>query len=296
MSKNITIAQYVKSDIVREQAEKLLGKRAGQFIASVSSLVNSSPLLAECEPKTVLSACMTAASLDLPISQSLGFAYIIPYKKQAQFQMGYKGYIQLAQRSGQVTRINATDVREGEIVSIDRLSGDITFNWIQNADDRNNAKVIGYVAYFRLVNGYEKMLYMTSEELQAHGKKFSQTARKNYGLWVDEFDAMAKKTVLKLLLSKDAPLSTDMVRAIEADQAVIDGEKTTYADNKPETTKEKVAENERSFILEHIADSKTIEELRQVDDAMKQYIEDAEVCKAYNDRATELELGIDTNN
>lgn len=228
----LTLTQYVKQDAVTTRLNELLGKRAPQFVTSLVSAANANTLLANCAPETVLTAALTAASMDLPINQNLGFAYLIPYKNKTgevcQFQMGYKGFIQLAQRSGYYKTINATDVREGEIVKNDRLSGEIEFNWIENEAERAKAKVIGYVAYFKLLSGFEKTFYMSAEELKSHATKYSKNfAKYNSGLWADNFDAMAKKTVLKLLISKFGPLNTQLEDAIQKDQTV-DGE---YVDN-----------------------------------------------------------------
>lgn len=229
---NVSIAQYVRSDAVSGRIENLLGKRAPQFITSLVAVVNQNQMLADCKPETVVTAALTAAAMDLPINSNLGFAYLIPYKNKSgnacQFQMGYKGFIQLAQRSGYYKTINATDVREGEVAKNDRLSGEIEFKWIENETEREKAKIVGYVAFFKLLNGFEKSFYMTIDELKAHANKYSKNfAKYNSGLWADNFDAMASKTVLKLLISKFGPLSTQLEEAIQKDQTV-DGE---FVDN-----------------------------------------------------------------
>ena len=194
---NLSIAQYVRQDAVSKRLNELLGKRAPQFVTSLVSAVNANTMLAGCKPESVLTAALTAASLDLPINQNLGFAYLIPYKNKTgevcQFQMGYKGFIQLAQRSGYYKTINATDVREGEMTGFDRLSGELSFEWLDGAE-RSKAKVVGYVAYFQLLNGFEKSLFMTTEELEKHAQKYSKNyAKYKTGLWADNFDSMAKR-------------------------------------------------------------------------------------------------------
>lgn len=229
---NLSLAQYVKNDAVNKRLNDLLGKRAPQFVTSLVSVVNSSQMLANCQPESILTAALTAASMDLPINQNLGFAYLIPYKNKngevCQFQMGYKGFIQLAQRSGYYKTINATDVREGEIKKNDRLTGEIEFTWIEDEEVRSKAKVVGYVAYFKLLNGFEKTLYKTVKELNDHANRYSKNfAKYGSGLWADDFDSMSKKTVLKLLISKFGPLNTQLEEAIRKDQTV-DGE---YVDN-----------------------------------------------------------------
>lgn len=232
VNQNLPILKYVKQGPIERRLDSLLGKRAPQFVTSLVSAATSNQKLSGCKAESVLTAALTAASLDLPINQNLGFAYLIPYKNKTgevcQFQMGYKGFIQLAQRSGYYKTINATDVREGEIAKKDRLSGEIEFSWIENESERAKTKVIGYVAYFRLLSGFEKTFYMSKDELQSHATKYSKNyAKYNSGLWADNFDAMAKKTVLKLLISKFGPLNTQLEDAIQKDQT-IDGE---YADN-----------------------------------------------------------------
>lgn len=239
MSNNqLAVTHYLRSKSVQQRVEELLGKRAGQFTTSLMSAVNSNPVLQQCSPDTVLKAAITAASMDLPVNQNLGFAYLIPYKNkgvyEAQFQLGYKGFIQLAQRSGQFKRINVTDVRDGEYKGEDRRSGEIQLEFMEDGKERANTKVVGYLAYFQLLNGFEKELYMTTEQLTKHGKRYSQSYKKGYGLWVDEFDTMAAKTVLKLLISKYGALSTDMQEAILADQSVA-GDDYDYVDNQEDS-------------------------------------------------------------
>lgn len=226
------VVQFVRNVSVQDRINNLLGKRAPQFVTSLVTAVNENQKLAECEPQSVLNAALTAASMDLPINQNLGFAYLIPYRNKTgtvcQFQMGYKGFIQLAQRSGYYRTINAEVVKEGEIKSINRLSGEIDFDWIDDSAKRADAKAIGVVAYFKLLNGFEKSFYMSVDEVMTHAKRYSKNfAKYGTGLWADDFEAMAKKTVLKLLLSKYGPLNTQLQDAIKFDQQV-DGE---YEDN-----------------------------------------------------------------
>ena len=214
----------------KKRFEEILGKKAQAFISSVINVANS-PGLKGCEPDSVVSAAVVAATLDLPIDPNLGFAYIVPYNterdnvpiKLAQFQMGYKGFIQLGQRSGQYKTINAVEVFENEIQSINKLTGEIKFN----DNPKPSTKVVGYVAYFSLLNGFEKAMYMTREQLELHGKRYSQSykSKKNWvvkqSLWTTDFDTMATKTVIKRLLSKYGPMSIEMQIAIQADQAVV---------------------------------------------------------------------------
>lgn len=261
----LTAKSLFARDDVKAKFQELLGKRAPQFMTSVLHIVNSSDLLKKAEPTSVYQCAALAATLDLPLNQNLGFAYIIPYNEKAkgdkparvvaQFQIGYKGFIQLAQRSGQFKTISATPVYEGQLIEENPLTG-FVFDWKQKKSD----KVIGYAAYFQLLNGFEKTLYATVVELEAHGKKYSQSFKKNYGLWMDNFDSMATKTVLKLLLSKFAPLSIDMQRAVVTDQSIVndfEAQDVTYIDNEVETVNPEV---ERITLM--IGDAKTIEDLQ----------------------------------
>lgn len=282
------LRSLMQSDYVQERFKDVLGKKSQGFITSVLSIASNNELLAKAEPKSVLNAAMTAATLDLPINQNLGFAYIIPYNDRkmnqvvAQFQMGYKGFVQLSMRSGQFSTINVTDVREGEIIGTNRLTGEIKFEW---KEDRDSLPVIGYVAYMRLINGFEKSLYMTVKELREHGTKYSQTAKKGYGLWNDDFDAMASKTVIKLLLSRYAPLTTEMQTAQLADQAIISDEgEYSYIDNEALTPDEIAEDKERQRIIKHIHESKTLDELTQCEE----YIVDDSTRELFENKKAEL--------
>ena len=234
--------QTITATNTQEYLSQVLGEKKASFVSNLASLVSNNQSLQECEPLTILYAGLKATALDLPLDSNLGFAYVIPFKdnKQnrvvAQFQIGYRGFLQLAQRSGQFETINVRDVREGEIISEDFVSGSMIFEKLKVS--RETAKVIGYVAYFKLINGFQKTSYWTVEELELHGKKYSQTFKKGFGLWKDNFNAMGKKTALKLLLATYAPLSVEMQRAIKSDQSVIKSEKEEeieYVDNESET-------------------------------------------------------------
>lgn len=223
------IKAFFEGQQVKSKFQELLGSKAQGFITSVLQVCFSNDLLKDAEPQSVYQAAAIAATLDLPINNNLGFAYIVPYKGKAQFQLGYKGFIQLSQRSGQFKTISASPIYEGQLIEENPLKG-FVFDFSQKTSD----KVIGFAAYFSLINGFEKTLYMTVEELNKHGVKYSQTARKGFGLWKDDFNAMAQKTVLKLLLSKFAPLSIEMQKATLADQSVIKDAETMdveYIDN-----------------------------------------------------------------
>lgn len=259
MSNQLTTKDFFNRDTVKAKFQELLGERASAFMTSVMQCVSSNDMLKEADPVSVYQAAMVAATMNLPINNSLGFAYIVPYKTKqkdgtyvtlAQFQIGWKGFVQLAQRTGQFETLNVTDVREGEIKSHNRLTDDIEFDWIQDEEERLKRKVIAYIAYFRLKNGFEKSWLMYVPKLQEHGKKYSQTFRKGFGLWNDDFDSMARKTAVKLLLSKFAPLSIDMQTAIISDQSVIRDSETMdveYVDNDMQYAQEASEENKAAI-------------------------------------------------
>lgn len=227
-TQQLTVKSLLSQESVKERFKNILKDRAAGFMANLAVVVANNDMLAKCDPVSVISAAVISASIDLPIDPNLGFAAIVPYGRQAQFQIMYKGFIQLAIRSGQYLTINSAPVFEGELVKIDRVKGEFTFDY----DKRTSDKVIGYTAYFKLINGFEKTLYMTVQEVNNHGKRFSKSYQKGFGIWVDDFDSMAQKTVLKRLLSKWGILSIEMKDAIMYDQAVFKNEETfTYADN-----------------------------------------------------------------
>lgn len=227
-TQQLTVKSLLAQDSSKQRFETILKDRAAGFMANLAVVVANNEMLAKCDPDSVISAAVISASIDLPIDPNFGFAAIVPYGRQAQFQIMYKGFIQLAIRSGQYMTINSAPVYEGELVKIDRVKGEYTFDY----DKKTSDKVIGYTAYFRLLNGFEKTLYMTALDVNKHGKQFSKCYQKGYGLWVERFESMALKTVLKLLLNKWGILSIEMKQAIMYDQAVFkDEESFTYADN-----------------------------------------------------------------
>lgn len=234
----------IKNERTQDYLRQVLGKNATGFVTSLTSIVSNNANLQRCEPLSLMYVGIKAAALNLPLDPNLGFAYAIPYynskerKTEAQFQMGYKGFVQLAIRSGQFKAINVTDVREGEYQGEDLLTGELR---LASVDGREQRAVVGYAAYMRLVNGFEKSVYWSREKVEAHARTYSQTlsSDKEYirkqSKWTTDFDAMAKKTVLKMLLSKYAPLSIEMRDAIQADQAVFTAEgEGKYLDN-PDT-------------------------------------------------------------
>lgn len=225
----------------QDYLNKVLGEKKNSFVNNISSLVANSAALQACEPRSIIYAGIKATALDLPLDPNLGMAYVIPFRNnrkgttEAQFQIGYRGFIQLAVRTGLFRTINAEEVKEGELQEWDMLTGEIRFIPQPN---REALPTIGYVAFFRLSNGFEKTLYMTKEGIEAHAKQYSQTySSRNDNVqrsskWATDFDAMARKTVIKLLLSKWAPLSIEMRDAVTSDQGVIDENgRAQYVDN-----------------------------------------------------------------
>ena len=232
----------------REQAQKsmqmMLGSKMQGFVTSVLSAVNNNALLKKCNPDSIYTSALAAASMDLPINSNLGFAALVPYKMECTFQIMAKGLTQLAIRTGQYKNIEVHEVYEGEITSCKKFRGEYEFG------DKTSDKVVGYMAYFSLMSGFEKYLYMTVEEIRAHGKRYSKVYNIPNTLWQTNFDAMAKKTVLKLLLSKYGILSIEMQRAIKFDQGKIkngqdlvdiDDAEVEYLDNENDAVDEKKA-------------------------------------------------------
>lgn len=225
-----SVKTLFQTDNIKKRFNDLLGEKSQGFISSVLQIVNNNELLSKADPSTVLNAAATAAILDLPVNPNLGFAWIVPYKGQAQFQMGYKGYVQLAQRTGQYQRINVVCVYENQYKGFNALTEDLEADFSVDG----NGSVVGYAAYFRMNNGFEKLVYWTKDMVISHAKKYSQSYGKKFSPWsdVDKFDAMAMKTVLKNALSKWGILSIKMQTAIEADQSVQkEAGKYHYVDN-----------------------------------------------------------------
>ena len=231
MSEEKQIAQTDKSvkalfanEQVAAKFKEVLGAKSAGFIASVLQIASLN-LPKNVEPKSVLNAALMAATLDLPVNNNLGFFYIISYNQKqgdgsylpvAQAQLGYKGFLQLAQRSGLYENISATPIYEGQLKSTDPLTG-YEFDFTKKDSD----KIVGFAGYFSLLNGFKKTFFMSTEEMQAHGLKYSKTYSSASSLWKKDFIGMGNKTVLKLLISKFGPLSIEMQKAITADQAVL---------------------------------------------------------------------------
>ena len=254
----------VENTRTQDYLASVLGSKKETFVSNMVALVSSNKMLSECDPSTVMFSCLKASALSLPLDQSLGMCYVLPYRDNknntsvATFQLGAKAYIQLALRSGQFKKMNVRDVREGEIVGEDFASGEMLFKKLEK--DRESAPIVGIISMFELVNGFSKQLYMTVEELEIHGKRFSQTYKKGYGLWAEKDNkiAMYEKTCLKRLLSKFAPLSIEMQDAIQSDFAVLgENNKIRYVDNEDDAIDlEKASQIAEKFADYEVVDSK----------------------------------------
>ena len=259
----LSVAAQVKSmisqDAVKKKFTEVLGQKAPQFLASITNVVAGSAQLKKCPATTIMSAAFVAATYDLPIDSNLGFAAIVPYNNnkynqqtrqwekhpEAQFQMMYKGFIQLAIRSGYYEKMNCSVVYKDELVSYNPITGEVEFvtdfsKCTQRAEGKSE-NIAGYYAWFKLLTGFRKELFMTTAEVENHARKYSTAYRydlennKKGSKWTTDFEAMALKTVIKMLLSKWGILSVDMQRAIQDDQKVYDEDgEGSYGDNQPD--------------------------------------------------------------
>jgi recombination protein RecT len=207
-----TVKGILSMDAYKKRFEEVLQKKAPQYMSSIINLVNSDQNLQNVQPMTVIASCMVAATLDLPVDKNLGYAWIVPYGGKAQFQLGYKGYIQLALRTGQYKAINALPIYEGEMIEWNPLTEKLVIDFTKKESD----KIIGYAGYFELINGFKKTVYWTAEQIIKHKNKFSKS---DFG-WKKDFDAMALKTVIRNMLSKWGILSVEMQQAFTNDDRV----------------------------------------------------------------------------
>ena len=241
-STGANIATFLTRDAVQTQINNVVGGQNGQrFISAVVSAVNNNPGLQKCTNQSIFSAALLGEALKLSPSPQLGHYYMVPFNVKgedvAQFQLGYKGYIQLALRSGQYRKLNVLAIKEGELVRFDPLNEEITVNLIQDEEIREETPTMGYYAMFEYTNGFRKAIYWSKPRMERHALKYSQgyRAKKGYTFWEKDFDSMAYKTMLRQLISKWGIMSIEMVTAMDSDMAVIneDGSKN-YVDN-PET-------------------------------------------------------------
>ena len=233
---------YLGNEMVKKSIANAIGEKDTQaFISSLVSAVNTNPELSKCTNSSLLSAALLGHSLKLPQSPQLGMFYFVPYKSkngttEAQFQISYKGLLNLAQRSGQYRKIHVTDIREGELKSYDPIEDTYEFDPVTDISKRLELPVIGYYAYYELLNGYKEKLFWSKEKMEAHAKKYSASYRNGWSssIWKTDFDKMAYKTMLRQLISK-APMSVEMTMAYTADQAVLDENlNPMYIDNVPD--------------------------------------------------------------
>lgn len=231
---------------VKQKFEEMLGKRSSQFMTSITSVVSNNALLQKADVNSIIMGSAVAASMDLPLNANLGYAALVPFNSKdgcfAQLQVMVKGWTELFLRSGQCQSIICETVYEGQLVKKNKFTGEYVFD----EDAKTSDKIIGFMAYFRLTNGFEKYEYMTIEEIKAHAQKFSQTFRRGGGIWKDHFEEMAKKTVLKRLITKWAPKSIEMQRMAMFDQSVVNGDindidnaQAFYADNQKDEHRER---------------------------------------------------------
>lgn len=238
-------ASFINQSAIQSRISKTIGSERGQrFITAIVSAVNNNPQLAECTNDSIYSGALLGESLNLSPSPQLGHYYLVPFNdknkgKVAQFQLGYKGYLQLAIRSGYYKKINVLDIKEGELIKYDPLNEEIEINLIEDEETREKTKTIGYYAMFEYTNGFKKTLYWSKSKMQEHAKKYSQGYKADlskgtsYTFWSKDFDGMAFKTMLRQLISKWGIMSIEMQNAIEKDMAVISEDGSVdYVDNK----------------------------------------------------------------
>ncbi|MDR0462757.1 MAG: recombinase RecT [Pseudomonadales bacterium] len=310
---SVSIGQYLTLDTVQKQIDDILGSRKQQFVTSLTALVNGDEKLQACSRPSILAAALTAAALDLPIEKNLGLAYIIPYEKNkkieipgkngksimkwekdqpvATFQMGYKGFRQLALRTGKYRFINATEIIADEFQGINRVTGEVMIKHL-NEEEREGKEIVGFLSYFQLTEGFESYLYMSNKDLSEHGLKYSQSYKyskkqnKKDSLWETDFESMALKTVTKLNLSRNGLITTELQKAITLDQSAItnDGE-VEYPDNRKPSAAELAQRTEDERVLKHISIAKTVDELRQCEQALS-----GETRPNYEAKLKELEV------
>ena len=227
----------MKDTRTQEYLASVLGNKKDSFVTSLISAVANNEALQACEPMSILYTAMKSTALGLPIDQSLSYAAMIPFKDGktgktlCQFQIQRDGWMELLMRTGQVKFVANEVVHEGELVKHNKFTGEYVFD----EEAKKSDKVIGYMAYIKLTNGFEKTVYWTVEECRAHALRYSQTYKKGYGVWKENFDAMALKTVLKHIIKKYAPKSVEVLSAISDDQSVSnENGDTAYRDNEPD--------------------------------------------------------------
>jgi recombination protein RecT len=243
------VKSYLSQETVKNKFNEVLGSKANQFMTSITNAIGSNNSLQKCEANSIMSSALVAATYDLPIDSNLGFSALVPYWDgknkvyKAQFQMMYKGFVQLAIRSGAYENMNVSEVYEDELIDFNPITGELkltkSFSDCAQRKEGKKDKIIGYYAWFKLLTGFRKELFMSVEDVNNHAITYSQSYKKDLkegwtaSKWTTDFESMAKKTVLKLLLSRWGVLSIDMQRAIQDDQKVFnDDGQAEYTDNK----------------------------------------------------------------
>ncbi len=259
------LTAYLTQDAVKDQINKVVGGKNGtRFISSIVSAVQATPALQECTNSSILSAALLGESLNLSPSPQLGQYYMVPYDnrskgaKEAQFQLGYKGYIQLATRSSQYKKLNVLSIKEGELIRFDPLNEEIEVNLIQDDEQREAAPTIGYYAMFEYTNGFRKAMYWSRAKMEAHAKKYSPGYKSDlekgtsWTFWAKDFDAMAYKTMLRQLISKWGIMSIDLQDAIDSDMAVIreDGSRDYVETVQPDAVEEAAVPQEENAAVQ----------------------------------------------
>lgn len=240
--KQETLVDYLNKDIIVNHIKKVVGKDTKRFISSIISATTVNPELKECSKESILSAALLGETLKLSPSPQLGQYYFVPFQsrngKVAQFVLGYKGYLQLAIKTGDYKKINVIAIKEGELNYFDPLNEEIQVNIIKDYEAREKAKTVGYYAYLEYMNGFRKALYWSKSQMENHALKYSSSYNKDiqkgtrYSYWSNNFEAMAYKTMLRQLLSKWGNLNPEMQMAIDGDMAVIHQDGTSeYIDN-----------------------------------------------------------------
>ncbi len=273
------LTAYLTQDAVKKQINSVVGGKNGtRFISSIVSAVQTTPALQECTNPSILSAALLGEALNLSPSPQLGQFYMVPIDnkkkgvKEAQFQLGYKGYVQLAERSGYYKKLNVLAIKEGELIRYDPLNEEIEVNLIEDDVEREETPAMGYYAMFEYENGFRKTLYWSKKKMLAHAEKYSPAFKRNGGarslellqqgkipekemwkyssFWFKDFDGMAMKTMLRQLISKWGIMSIDLQTAVDKDMAVIheDGS-AEYVENEQEE-ENVVAEQELQEVLE----------------------------------------------
>ena len=258
-----TFSAFLATDAMKKKVNEMVGGEKGQqFVTAIISAVSANPQLAECDNASIVSAALVGQALNLSPSPQLGQFYMVPFNdskrgcKVAQFQIGYKGYIQLAIRSGQYKKLNVLAIKKGELKKYDPLNEEIEVELIENEEDREKEETIGYYAMFEYLNGFRKTLYWSKEKMEAHALKYSKgyRAKKGYTFWEKDFDGMAYKTMLRQLISKWGIMSIDltMQKALESDMAVVNDNGTyDYVDNSEVETEVISVENEEHTNVEN---------------------------------------------